>query len=149
MRYSKRLVLCLILLLGFTACSQQGVAELMEKYLWEKRVLLVFSDSAENEHYASQQFSLTESVAGMKERDLVVWSFIVNQEVSVEGKSKAHLGTSRFYDYFNVRENGFTIILLGKDGEEKHRQNTALSMPELFSMIDAMPMRQREIRKDQ
>jgi C4-dicarboxylate transporter len=41
----------------------------------------------------------------------------------------------------------FTIILIGKDGGEKYRSNMLLTTTNLFALIDAMPMRQAEIRK--
>jgi len=48
---------------------------------------------------------------------------------------------------FDIRPGQFTVILIGKDGEEKLRSMGQVSMEELFSLIDAMPMRQSEIRE--
>jgi hypothetical protein len=47
----------------------------------------------------------------------------------------------------NVKTAQFTVILIGKDGTEKHRTNTLLQMQELFTIIDAMPMRRAEMGK--
>ena len=41
----------------------------------------------------------------------------------------------------------FTVILIGKDGGEKFRSTSILSTSRLFAMVDAMPMRQAEIRR--
>jgi hypothetical protein len=46
-----------------------------------------------------------------------------------------------------VKRAQFTVILIGKDGTEKHRTNTLLQMQELFTIIDAMPMRRAEMGK--
>ena len=40
----------------------------------------------------------------------------------------------------------FTFILVGKDGGEKLRTDTLVSTEQLFSNIDAMPMRKREMK---
>ncbi len=41
----------------------------------------------------------------------------------------------------------FTIILEGRDGGEKYRSNQLTPVTHLFALIDAMPMRQAEMRK--
>ncbi len=47
---------------------------------------------------------------------------------------------------FHVRPNDFTVILIGKDGGEKLRSHQPVSLDILRSTIDAMPMRQEEMR---
>ena len=44
-------------------------------------------------------------------------------------------------------ENEFTLLLLGKDGEVKLIVSRA-SLVDIFSVIYAMPMRQREMRSE-
>jgi hypothetical protein len=41
----------------------------------------------------------------------------------------------------------FSVVLIGKDGGEKLRQGTPLAPAELFALVDAMPMRQAEMRE--
>ena len=47
-----------------------------------------------------------------------------------------------------VSSSGFQLLLLGKDGGVKLRSSTA-SLEDVFSLIDTMPMRRREMRDDQ
>jgi hypothetical protein len=47
---------------------------------------------------------------------------------------------------FHIRPNDFTVILIGKDGGEKLRSRQPISLDTLRSTIDAMPMRQEEMR---
>ena len=49
---------------------------------------------------------------------------------------------------FSVSSTGFQLLLLGKDGGVKLRSSTA-SLEDIFSLIDTMPMRKREMRDDQ
>jgi hypothetical protein len=47
---------------------------------------------------------------------------------------------------FHIRPNDFTVILIGKDGGEKLRSHQPISLDTLRSTIDAMPMRQEEMK---
>ncbi len=42
----------------------------------------------------------------------------------------------------------FTFLLIGKDGGEKFRTDTLVTSEKLFAIIDAMPMRKREMKKE-
>ena len=56
------------------------------------------------------------------------------------------------YKSYQIKlDEPFTVILIGKDGGEKYRSNSILDVDRLFAMVDAMPMRQAEMRqtKDQ
>jgi hypothetical protein len=41
---------------------------------------------------------------------------------------------------------GFTYLLIGKDGGVKARAREAVPLDEVFRQIDSMPMRQQEMR---
>lgn len=45
-----------------------------------------------------------------------------------------------------MEEDTFVAILVGKDGGEKYRSADPIAPQTLFDLIDAMPMRRREIR---
>jgi len=47
---------------------------------------------------------------------------------------------------FHIHPDDFTVILIGKDGGEKLRSHQPVSLDTLRSTIDAMPMRQEEMR---
>ncbi|SEC29385.1 DUF4174 domain-containing protein [Terriglobus roseus] len=47
---------------------------------------------------------------------------------------------------FHVKPDAFSVILVGKDGGEKMRSDKPIPWETLASTIDAMPMRQTEIR---
>jgi hypothetical protein len=47
---------------------------------------------------------------------------------------------------FRIGQDDFTVILLGKDGGEKLRSDTPVTMETLTKLIDSMPMRQKEVR---
>jgi hypothetical protein len=41
----------------------------------------------------------------------------------------------------------FMVILIGKDGGEKFRQDRKVELKDIFKIIDVMPMRQQEMKK--
>ena len=48
---------------------------------------------------------------------------------------------------FDAPPGHFSVILVGKDGGTKFRQNDRVKLKDIFKLIDAMPMRQEEMRK--
>ncbi len=46
-----------------------------------------------------------------------------------------------------VRRGEFNLVLIGKDGGVKYRSQQATETRDIFSTIDAMPMRQNEMRR--
>ncbi len=48
---------------------------------------------------------------------------------------------------FSIMPGQHMVILIGKDGELKLRKQLPVELSEIFSVIDAMPMRQREMRE--
>lgn len=101
-------------------------------YAQEKRLLLLFADHTGNQLLKEQQHILQENINGLKERDLEVKTYYADRDKPV----------------FQARKikTAFTIILIGKDGGEKLRSSKPLSLAKLFGTIDAMPMRQEEMK---
>jgi hypothetical protein len=85
------------------------------------RFLDVYAKDAHDVTYLEQLRLLNADPRGMKERDVVI---------------RQHFGASRF-----------RITLTGKDGGEKYQSNKILTQGKLFAIIDAMPMRREEMRK--
>ncbi len=97
------------------------------------RQLLIFK-SVGDVQLAEQQLSLLEKAAtGVSERDIKIT--IVEKE-------------SPLFKKYSVDTARFTVVLIGKDGLEKYRTNKLMNTDQLFSIIDAMPMRQREMNKN-
>lgn len=123
------------------------VEALMEDHQWQDRVLLIFSPNAEDTELIQQVDNLSGMGAGMSARDLVVWKLLKDGVVSINGSVSSNLSSQDFYDYFAIKDAEFTVILLGKDGTEKLRRTQPVTSHGLFSLIDAMPMRQQEMRQ--
>lgn len=80
-----------------------------------------------------QLAALQKDSSGLTERDLIV--------------KQVKPGESLYQTYHIIPNEPFTVILIGKDGGEKFRSSSILFTSRLFAMVDAMPMRQAEIRR--
>ena len=96
-----------------------------------QRQILIFGND-EHPSLVQQQIALFDKeVTGIKERDLKI--IIVSKDDLLNKK-------------YQIKTGLFTVILLGKDGTEKFRTDEILLPQKLFAIIDAMPMRQAEMK---
>lgn len=104
----------------------------LESLQWHSRVLLLFAQSTRDTRLKQQRERIEADTKGFEERDL---------------KSFALVGASAglLRKRFHVKEDEFTVILIGKDGAEKLRSDQPLAAQRLFEVIDAMPMRRGEM----
>ena len=118
----------------------------LEPFLWKKRPLLIFADAAGDEKLKDQLAAVERDRKGFDERDMALVVVIADGghagEEALTGEAAALLRAS-----FEVEDGEFAVILVGKDGTEKLRSNEPVEMARLFEVIDAMPMRRREMRE--
>lgn len=134
----------ILLTTPFMALSQN--LEIPGPYQWKNRILLVFSPE-ENSGMKEQVAIFKEHQKGLEERDLVIFmveeAAVKNPDGSRYGKEAA----DKLRQKYQIPEDQFSVILIGKDGTEKLRQKEVLDTEKLYSIIDSMPMRRREMRQ--
>ena len=126
-----------VLIISLVATNFPLHAEVLKDYLWINRVIITFSNSEENpdRQFLIQQI-LQYSCEYMK-RDLVHIDLI-------QGTDEFN----RLRQKFSVSDRtAFKLLLLGKDGEIKLSTNR-VELKDVFSLIDTMPMRKREIQSE-
>ncbi len=114
------------------------------------RPLLVFSPRPSDPQVAGQMAALVDHSKELTDRDVVVIglpSDAFPQKTSLPSAIFVHLEEQEARRRFHVDPARFTVLLLGKDGGEKLRANSPVSWEALRSTIDAMPMRQEEMRR--
>jgi hypothetical protein len=84
------------------------------------RLLVISAPNVDHTVYREQAATLRPAWSGLVERDFVL---------------ETRFGAP-----------AFSVVLIGKDGGEKLRRSTPLAPEELFAIVDAMPMRQAEVR---
>ena len=109
------------------------------------RPLLLFAPEASDPALEAQLRILQEGNADSEDRDLVPVALSLRGS-SVTQMSFSSAEASALRRRFHIPDAGFTALLLGKDGGEKLRSSQPFSMKTLNETIDAMPMRQDEMR---
>lgn len=136
--------------------AQPTLASLRHDY----RPLLIFT--ADNQELRRQLQMLAPRTVDLQQRQILVlplplheseesrsrqeWRGILPEgEVSMLTPEESAAARRRF----RVSPDEFTVILVGKDGGEKLRSRTPVTIDTLIHLIDAMPMRQKEVRDGQ
>lgn len=73
----------------------------------------------------------------MKERDIVIEQFCLNQQ-----------NKNKFTTWKVPFDSSFKLLLIGRDGGEKFRSCKVVSAKVIFDIVDAMPMRIQEIKNN-
>ncbi|MDX1585632.1 MAG: DUF4174 domain-containing protein [Balneolaceae bacterium] len=139
-------IFVMLLLLPFLMMAQGDPRFELSEYRWENRLLLVFAPTQEHPLYKQQLDELNKEKAGMLERDLKVFHLFSEDASFGDGYQINSETVKNLYRRYNADPNNYTIVLLGKDGTEKTRKSSLLTTEKLFTLIDSMPMRQREVR---
>jgi len=125
----------------------------LEDHQWEHRLLFVFAPDDTSEALVRQEEAFADHDAGFWDRDLLLLSVTGadrGTHRSVPGADPQPLteaAARRLRDRFDVAPGAFRVVLVGKDGTEKRRDAEPVTARSIFDTIDAMPMRQREMRE--
>lgn len=135
-----------ILLIFFVLSSHFSSGQNIEKHLWENRVLLIYDSNEKSQEIEDQLAILNKHKEELQERKIVIYSFTEkNYNLNFENIWKK---SEELFLRFKPKKDVFTILLIGLDGGIKLEQNKILLSEKLFAIIDGMPMRKSEIRKN-
>jgi hypothetical protein len=130
---------------------QPSLAALRHNY----RPLLIFAGSYDRNVQQQLQL-LAQQRQEMEARQIVAVPFLLHEEKNdkpwngvlpdrdMMQLTPAESASAR--RRFRIDQDDFTVVLLGKDGGEKLRSDTPVTMETLTRLIDSMPMRQKEAR---
>jgi len=117
-------------------------------YQWENRLLVVSSPAPDEPKFARQLQQVAATGREFGERDLVLIS-LATDGTSLAGKRKLDpTQVEEIRAALGIDAGAFAVLLVGKDGTVKLSKNTIVPMDDIYALIDKMPMRQREIRRD-
>ncbi|MBC7923794.1 MAG: DUF4174 domain-containing protein [Ferruginibacter sp.] len=120
--------------------GKMTLSETLKASRWEERVLLLCASTSRQADFVKQKELLLKEENSLRERD--------TRTIDVLYDRLSPADQSFLRDELGISAADFTVVLIGKDGGVKLRQPTPLTTQLLFSTIDAMPMRQREMRKN-
>jgi hypothetical protein len=121
-------------------------AQSLNEYRWKSRLVLLFTPSPSDPMFERQVKLLYEQTEALEERNLVFMFITPDGKFENTGRFLAEADARKLYQKFNAERYHFEMILVGLDGYEKFRAINRITPPSvLFSLIDGMPMRQREL----
>lgn len=100
-------------------------------YLWRARPLVIFADTPEDPNFLSQLKWLERDPATLLARDVVI---ITDADPAANSAWRRSL-----------RPEGFSLVIVDKDGQPKQRRPSPWSVREIVRAIDKTPLRRQEI----
>lgn len=144
-RWLRRLIAAAVLLPGpgllFLWAGQappQGLVQTLRATRGEERRLLVAAATAAQADFRLQKALLAPMQAQLAARDLLVLDVLYDHLSAADRQLLARR--------YGLRPPGFAAVLVGKDGGVKLRNTRPLEPAALLAAVDAMPMRQAEMR---
>lgn len=139
--------LAFLLIAGLAASLEPARAgQPLEPYAWEGRPLLIFGPSLDDKQLRKQAALFKAETAAMRERDMPL-ILAGGDETQVDGVA-APFSAEALRRSYGVPEGAFAVLLIGKDTGVKLRSGRVVRPEAVFELIDAMPMRQDEMRAE-
>jgi len=126
----------------------RAVAAELSDYLWQARPLLVFAPTDSDPRLAKTMRRIEASSCDFADRDMVLGRIVTAGTSTLGGDVVGTGQAQRLLSRFGIGENGFAVVLIGKDGGEKLRVNDIPDLQTIYAVIDGMPMRGREVSAD-
>lgn len=137
-----------VLMLTASTTVMPVTANPLPKYQWSQRPLLFFAATENDDELQRLRRALSGRHCDVAERDMVIVEAL-GEERAADGAPVENATASELRRRFKVEDDAFTVILVGKDGGEKLRSRDVPDLDAVFSLIDGMPMRRREMQEQE
>jgi hypothetical protein len=119
-------------------------ADLLSEYRWKNRLLIGFIHGSMVDHNVGR---LHQNHEGVSDRDLLYWVYAGGRLQA--SNSDKEINVNDIHNlYHDLQRKVPVFILIGKDGLPK-LIDRKLDLKHVFGLIDAMPMRQEEMKRRQ
>ena len=139
-----------ILFLTLILASVKSNSQDLNDFKWINRVLIVKTLKSNSKKLADQLIEFKNLNEDFKERKLILVTITKDDFLLVDFTSNVSRSSGKVSESISKnildQNNDFEVILIGLDGGIKLRENQTLLKQDLFRIIDAMPMRRKEIR---
>jgi septum formation topological specificity factor MinE len=117
----------------------------LSEHKWKNRIVLVIANDSSLNQFNLQMEELRKDLPGTIDRKIVIYKILPNKyQVETTEENEWTISSDLFKDYKQT-DSPFEVLLIGLDGGIKLSKDEVLTKKELFSLIDSMPMRAREI----
>ena len=113
----------------------------------KNRLLMLFAPSENDPMYQSFKEQLQIRTQEIRDRDLVTFHAFEGGDGRLDDRPLHREQVLSLRKLFSIKRGQCTVILIGKDGEVKFREQLPVDLSDILAVIDAMPMRQREMRE--
>ena len=113
-------------------------------YQWKNRVLVLSAPSEDDNKLRAQQNEVALTPQAFADRDMVLIILLDKSVSTAEDRGLTTDETAKARAALGIRPGSFALRLIGKDGAVKLSRENAVSMTEVYALIDTMPMRQSE-----
>lgn len=145
---SKTITFVLAIVVAWSILSGfEGWSMDLNQYKWKHRLLLIFAPDDGHSLLRNLESDIAAQPDEVSERDLIVFKIFENGPSLMAAAPLNPQTAANLRNKFAAPLEQFTCILVGKDGGVKLRQNDQIRLQDIFERIDAMPMRQEEMRQ--
>ena len=139
------LLLACIMTASFNINASDEQAVGLDELRWKNRVFLVYTQEPETTEALAR---LEDFEAEIEDRD-IAWFVLDGRRMHTNytGTLEDGLQSQLMSRYFTPAPGETTLLLIGKDGGLKSR-SSRLGFEEAFGLIDQMPMRMQEMRRE-
>ena len=135
--------LLLLLLVGCESSpdysgSSRGADEAFYDFSWNRRPMVVFAPSLDDPRLVRQTEIMKADKKGFGDRDLTLIRAVGEEaEIVFPNKEKLRRGAgSDLRGRFGVAPDEFAVVVVGKDGNAKHRWSEPVDAATLFAAIE-------------
>jgi hypothetical protein len=117
-------------------------------FAWKNRLLLMFAPDDRNSHLKKLKTEIDRRQFEVDDRDLVVFEVLESGPSLMGPTELGQTEADALRDRFKIPRNAFMVVLVGKDGGVKLKSDERVTIDDVFDLIDSMPMRQNEMRRN-
>ena len=129
--------------------GRNAIAEPLDlsQFQWKNRLLFLFAPNRNHPLFEALHKSLVTQKTEAADRDLVVFEILESDLSNMNTNYLDPQAGQKLRDKFDVQRGSFAVIVVGKDGGTKLNRRDPTQLADIFALIDAMPMRQDEMRQ--
>ena len=123
------------------------IAVNLDDFQWHNRLLFLVAPDFSAPAVAQARAKLERRFEDVVDRDLLVIQLFLNGRSLVGDRPISISEAAQLRLELGIDPDEQLLLLIGKDGSVKRRAPLLIDMQEIFTQIDAMPMRRNEIRE--
>ncbi len=134
-----------------TLTSSIAIGQNFKNHKWKNRILIIQTTDTSSNKYKNQINEFKGLKNELKDRKLVIYKIVNDRYLLTDYKNNEVSKKWKTLEKLNKKigkKETFKVILIGLDGRKKLKKTTVITKEDLFTIIDAMPMRQSELFND-